>query len=118
CSRCLTEMDVPVQVEFDEEYFPLALGPTEARGLEAVDESQYIDYDNILDIGVAAGQYLTMAVPMKPMCREDCAGICQSCGADLNKGACTCAERDRDARWAALRGLAIATPDIQNLSEN
>jgi uncharacterized protein len=69
CSRCLTGLKLPVHVEFEEEYFPMALGRTETRGLDPVDESQYISYDHVLDLGPAARQYLALAVPMKAMCK-------------------------------------------------
>ena len=49
-------------------------------------------------------EQLHLALPMKPLCRDDCAGLCSSCGADLNEGACGCGPAV-DPRWAALQGL-------------
>jgi uncharacterized protein len=46
-----------------------------------------------------------MAVPMKPLCREDCRGLCPTCGEDLNVTACGCAAEAADPRWEALRLL-------------
>ena len=45
-------------------------------------------------------------VPHTIVCREDCAGLCAVCGADLNSAPCDCAPSATDARWDALRGLA------------
>jgi uncharacterized protein len=42
---------------------------------------------------------------MKPLCREDCQGLCPVCGADKNTGACSCVESSPDPRWAALAAL-------------
>ena len=46
-----------------------------------------------------------MAVPMKPLCREDCQGLCPECGKDLNLGPCAGAHETVDPRWEALRAL-------------
>jgi uncharacterized protein len=56
---------------------------------------------------------------MKPLCREDCAGLCASCGEDLNLGKCDCKQEEMDPRWAELLKLKksnkvkIANPDKQ-----
>jgi len=42
---------------------------------------------------------------MKPLCREDCQGLCPVCGADKNTGTCSCEESTPDPRWAALAAL-------------
>ena len=118
CSRCLKELTQKIHVEFDEEYFSRYLGYTEDRGLDEIDESQHIDYDNILDISDAVHQYLLTAVPMKPMCRDDCAGLCVVCGTDLNNSTCVCAKSKIDPRWAALKNFTTVLPETRNLSEN
>jgi uncharacterized protein len=46
-------------------------------------------------------EQLHLGIPMKPLCKEDCQGICSECGANLNAGACTCKPLV-DPRWAAL----------------
>ena len=50
-------------------------------------------------------EQLQLNIPMKPLCRPDCAGLCPLCGADLNLGACDCSEPVGDPRWAALAAL-------------
>jgi uncharacterized protein len=50
-------------------------------------------------------EQLQLNIPMKPLCRPDCAGLCPVCGADLNLGACACPERAGDPRLAALAAL-------------
>ena len=50
-------------------------------------------------------EQIQLNVPMKPLCREDCAGLCPTCGADLNAGPCRCAGEEPDPRWEGLRAL-------------
>lgn len=58
-------------------------------------------------------EQLQLNVPMKPLCREDCQGLCPVCGADKNDGACSCAEAATDPRWAALAALKSRFEDTK-----
>jgi len=59
-----------------------------------------------LDTGPLVREQALLEIPTRPLCREDCAGLCPRCGADLNEGACDCAEEGADPRWgAALEAL-------------
>ena len=49
--------------------------------------------------------YSLLAIPMKKLCREDCKGLCPSCGKDLNEGKCDCSDKEIDARWLPLNEL-------------
>jgi uncharacterized protein len=64
---------------------------------------------NVLDLREPIREELVLNVPPFPLCREDCAGLCDKCGADLNSGSCDC-RPDRDPRWAALEGLKGTLP--------
>jgi uncharacterized protein len=44
-----------------------------------------------VDLSPAVREELALAAPAYPVCREDCAGLCPTCGADLNQGPCQCA---------------------------
>ena len=50
-------------------------------------------------------EQLQLNIPMKPLCRPDCAGLCPTCGADLNLGPCGCPTGGSDPRWAGLQLL-------------
>ena len=50
---------------------------------------------------------LLLDLPLVPLCRSDCAGLCPTCGANHNAVACDCATDEPDPRWAALRSLEI-----------
>jgi hypothetical protein len=61
--------------------------------------------EEVLDTEPLLVEQLHLAVPMKPVCRPDCKGLCPHCGADRNRGECDCRETDVDPRWAALAKL-------------
>lgn len=99
CSRCL--VDTTVSVEDDAHVIFAAAG-----GEEADDPDVYTfgDRDKELDLRPAVRELWLLNAPGYALCREDCKGLCPSCGADLNAGPCQCPPT-RDARWDALRKL-------------
>jgi uncharacterized protein len=105
CNRCLGRFRHPLKIKFEEEYLPTVdihngadLPPPEDAGLFTIDEQHNIDPTE------AIRQYALLAVPMKALCDEDCAGLCQTCGHNLNQGKCDCPAKDIDPRWAKLTG--------------
>lgn len=104
CSRCLSVFEYPLTLSLAEEYVPTldivsgTLLPV-PEGLFTVDNNHEICLDDALN------QYTLTSLPMKPLCRPDCKGLCDHCGLNLNNGDCTCSH-DIDHRWAALTGLA------------
>jgi len=107
CSRCLSLFDCPLTLDIEEEYFPTA-DVVSGASLHLPDEPGcfIIDEQHILDLTEAIRQYALLAIPMKPLCREDCAGLCPICGHDLNQGACGCLPQEIDPRWSELNKLA------------
>ena len=105
CSRCLeaytARVDAPVEVR-------LVPKPAGADSVELGADDLDVDfYDNDeLDVTRVVANEVTLALPMKPLCREDCRGLCPACGANRNVAPCTCAPRPPDPRLAALRDLA------------
>ena len=105
CSRCLAGVLVDVDVHFQEEYVPLVDADTGERiYLDEDDEAFSIDSEFWLDLREGLRQHILMSEPLKPLCRDDCAGLCPLCGADLNAGRCKC-QPETDERWDALAGL-------------
>jgi len=106
CSRCLGQFECPLKMSIEEEYFPTADVNTGAA-IAVPDElgSFTIDENHILDLTEAVRQYALLAVPMKPLCKENCAGLCPVCGQNLNQGPCGCPSRETDPRWAELSKL-------------
>ena len=106
CSRCLSPFRHSLTLNFEEEYLPTVdvvsgapLPPPEETSAFTIDEH------HILDLTEAIRQYNLLAVPMKPLCQENCAGLCQNCGQNLNQGRCDCPVQDIDPRWSKLTGL-------------
>jgi uncharacterized protein len=107
CSRCLE----PVQWEVDEDlsvdYRTPSATPLDAElGLEKDDlDVAFLEGDK-LDLAELAAEQILLALPMRVVCDESCAGLCPRCGANRNRdGACTC-EPEVDPRWHALADLA------------
>ena len=97
CRRCLIDVSVPVQEE-------VQLLFAEA-GTDEADEDDVVPLPpgaRVVDLRPAIREEWLLAVPGYALCREDCLGLCVTCGADRNTGACTCAP-DIDPRWDALR---------------
>ena len=107
CSRCLNEYGHPLHMSIEEEFLPLEdLYDGTRTDVPAVSEESFrINQNHILNLTDAIRQYYVLSVPMKPVCREDCAGICLDCGVDLNVTQCTCKSTGRDARWGKLLDL-------------
>ncbi len=105
CARCLAPIDCAVRIEFAEEFIPV-LDANTARRVRAgnAGEGFRIGPDFMLDLSEPIRQYMLMLEPQKPLCQPDCAGLCPSCGADLNTTSCGCAPR-LDERWNVLAGF-------------
>ena len=106
CMRCLNLSTQAIAVQFRDEFhskievhtgFPLP-SPEE-------EDPFYITENHMVDLGEAIREYALLALPMQPLCRPDCLGICPNCGADRNVEACGCQIEDADERFAALKAL-------------
>ncbi len=106
CSRCLKDADVPIQVDFEEEFFASVDARTGIALPAPEDPDAFrIDARHTLDLEEAVRQFWTGALPIQPLCRADCRGLCPRCGQDLNEAACACTQEE-DARWSPLLQLA------------
>ena len=108
CSRCLSLFDYPLTLSIEEEYFPItdvvsgvSLSLPEEPGCFTIDEH------HVLDLTEAIRQYALLAIPMKPLCGQDCAGLCPTCGHNLNQGPCDCLPQQADPRRSKLNKLAL-----------
>jgi uncharacterized protein len=111
CGRCLGVFSYPLPVNFEEEYFPV-IDVVSGSSLPLPDEPGCftIDEHHILDLTEAVRQYALLAIPMKPLCRQDCAGLCPTCGRNLNQGSCDCPPKGPEPRWSKL-GKLLLTDD-------
>lgn len=102
CDRCLDEFDRDVHAEYSILYVQDQQPPPDAE--ETEEEVQYLPADaNIIDMGEDVRQYLVLSLPLKTLCREECAGLCPVCGINRNKATCSCTEEETDPRWAELK---------------
>jgi len=100
CRRCLAPVRERLRVDVDELY---------QRVLEDPDAHPIVnDQINLVPM---VRENLLVALPVGPLCRSDCPGICPQCGADLAVGACGCTVPNRDPRWAVLDALRSTDDD-------
>lgn len=109
CSRCLEAFEWPVEAQFDLHYQPhtanLAPGNAAEREIEEDDLSTAFYENDEIDLGQLMREQLYLTLPMKPLCREDCPGLCPACGTNLNRDSCQCKREWEDPRFAALKML-------------
>jgi DUF177 domain-containing protein len=106
CGRCLEPFSQQVVAEIEEVFQPITDVNTGAPLALPRDEDVFtIDERHMLDLTEALRQGILVALPIQPLCRPDCAGLCPNCGKNLNEGPCDCAQAPIDPRWAALEEI-------------
>jgi uncharacterized protein len=96
CRRCLRDLSGVAVADVDELY-----------QVEVVDTEAFPIIDNQLDLAPMARQAALLELDDERVCRDDCAGLCPSCGIDRNTATCDCDNEVKDHRWAALDGLIL-----------
>ncbi len=94
CRRCLSAMSVPITLHIQELF---ALGPGKSEF--------FIDDAAVMDLTPLLREEVIINIPLAPLCRPDCAGLCPQCGHNLNLGPCDCLPDDIDPRFAVLTQL-------------
>ena len=125
CDRCLEPAEFDVASEMDE-YFLFQAPPAE----ELNDDEDEVDFslvsdEDTIDLSEPIMSALLMETPFVVLCREDCKGLCPTCGANLNEGDCGCAakraeEAKKESPFAALAGLSFdgdGSEDVSGESE-
>ncbi|MFC1913466.1 DUF177 domain-containing protein [Chloroflexota bacterium] len=117
CSRCLNLFRYPLVLNIEEEYFPVT-DVVNGISLPLPDELGCftIDEHHLLDLTEAVQQYALLAIPMKPLCGQDCAGLCSNCGRNLNQEPCHCPPQQSENSWSELNKLAFIS-DITKRKE-
>jgi uncharacterized protein len=111
CGRCLEGYAAPIGQELDLFYLPGAPERPEDQEdeVELSDREVVVGYYDAdrLDLGDVAREQIFLSLPLKPLCREDCRGLCPTCGKNLNDGDCGCPPPDEpeDPRLSPLRRL-------------
>lgn len=94
CRRCLEPAGDTAVAEIDERY-----------QYEVTDPDAFPIAHDQLDLVPLVRETVLLELPAAPLCRPDCAGLCPTCGVNLNTGTCDCTAPAVDARWGALDEL-------------
>jgi uncharacterized protein len=102
CARCLKEITCPVETGFS---FTLR----EGRGPADEDSDENLVFfdprEDEVDIAQLVIDEISVEIPMQPLCKEDCEGLCVECGANLNEKKCSCRAETVNPAWDALKKL-------------
>lgn len=95
CRRCTATVEGVLDIVITERFCD-----PPSRG-EPEDEEAFLITDDVVDLGPLVHEAILAELPLAPLCRDDCRGLCPQCGADRNQQACSCVA-PRDPRWASL----------------
>jgi uncharacterized protein len=115
CSRCLRDIEWPVEVDLDEEALPsvdIASGlPVDA---DAEPDALRLTDHHELDLEEEVRDGILLAEPIAPLCREDCPGLCVVCGEEMASGPHDHPDDEIDPRLEALRGFVDGDSEARN----
>jgi uncharacterized protein len=106
CGRCLESFSAPLETDFDLLLVPAPLGAApedEELSAAALDLDFYSG--ETVDLEAIIREQIILMVPLKPLCRETCHGLCPLCGANLNRETCSCQDEKSDSPFAQLAKL-------------
>lgn len=107
CSRCLEPFLYPMSVDFKLELRNVDRlnrpSDLEAEAEETDEIKYFCEHDNYVDITKDLEELILVNLPMKPLCRPECLGICPVCGANRNEIQCGCEVGEVDPRLAVLK---------------
>ncbi len=101
CDRCLSPVLYPFEIEIEKQ---IDMNASDQDRVDALDEQPFINGYSI-DVDLLVYGELLVNLPMKVLCSEDCKGICNRCGANLNIEQCQCEDSELDPRMASIRDI-------------
>jgi uncharacterized protein len=104
CRRCLVEVQGDLVAPVRELYEGPS-GHRHAASADSDDDETYPLHGDQLDLTPLARDAVLLELPQAPLCRDDCAGLCPTCGADRNGDPCGCPEQPGDSPWGVLDAL-------------
>lgn len=96
CSRCLDTFIYPIDIDIEERF---------TTNRDSKDDEAIVVMDDVLDITEIVENSIISTLPIKRVCKDDCKGLCQVCGCNLNYGTCSCDKEDVDIRFESLKGF-------------
>ena len=107
CSRCLEDADLPVAGDFTYTLVPLTSETREDLELQA-EELEISSYSgDFIDLAPIIYEQIILQIPIKPLCCQECKGLCSHCGINLNGASCNCHLEIIDDRLAVLKNIKI-----------
>lgn len=107
CARCLEPflhvMEIPFRLELRNVSRLTRPSDFEAEAEETVEVRYFTEEENYVDVTQEIQEIILLNVPMKPLCRPGCRGLCPVCGVNRNEAQCFCEEREVDPRLVALK---------------
>jgi uncharacterized protein len=107
CDRCLEEVPTDFSISLITDIDKKLLSEEKDEGF---DEQTYVEEEQLNTENLIL-QEILLHMPMKVLCDENCKGICNRCGANLNRGTCSCKEEPKDMRMAAILDLFNASTE-------
>jgi len=108
CARCAEDFATTARREFRYVLAPKSLGDEAETDLRQEDLEFTLYEGDEVDLTPLIREQVLLALAERPLCREDCAGLCARCGANLNVGRCDCRVETADPRLAVLRSLKVS----------
>jgi uncharacterized protein len=106
CDRCLKPVERSIDVELDLEFVPdEQLGDHASLELRADDLKRDAIPDSEISLTEIVREQILLDLPQQFFCKDDCRGLCEKCGTNLNMKDCECEDDEIDPRWAALQNL-------------
>jgi uncharacterized protein len=111
CARCAEEFIAPSGRPFRYVLAPRSIGDDTKAGLRTEDLEFSLYDGEVVDLTPLIREQMLLALPTRPLCQEDCRGLCAKCGANRNEGDCGCDIESGDSRLAVLRSIKIPRPN-------
>jgi uncharacterized protein len=108
CARCAEDFSVHRQRDFRFVVAPRAMGENSGRDLNAEDLEFSLYNGEEIDVSPLVREQLLLALSARPLCGEECRGLCPQCGVNLNLTSCSCSTSSLDPRFEALRSLKVS----------
>jgi len=100
CARCLDPVTLPIEVDFQELFVY-----SDTRSGESAEEDEFRLEGDLIDLEPVVRDAMVLALPLSPLCRDDCPGLCSECGVRLADAEPDHHHEAVDPRWAALQGM-------------
>jgi len=107
CSRCLENTKLPIGSDFAYTLVPAKAEKSEDLELKPEELEISFYQGDFIDLTAIICEQIILQIPMKVLCSEDCKGLCQHCGINLNKASCNCSSDVMDSRLAVLKNFKI-----------